>query len=165
MPHAIPSSSLSTRGILLLLLLVAAILPAVALPKFLRAKQSVQWPQATGTITVSRLVQTTYHQRKTFRGEIRYTYEVAGAEYSSTRVSFRRVNAGARDGWQQLIAVYPAGKSVPVFYNPKDPSFSVLEPGLSGGTKLLYQADIFFLAVFAVVFLILLHKFREPALR
>lgn len=165
MAQTAPSSPLSTRRILLALLLVAAILPCVALPRFLRAKQSTEWPKVMGVITVSRFEPTSYHQRKTFRGDIRYRYSVGAAEYSSSRISFHRVNAGERNGWQGLTASYPVRKSVDVFYDPKEPSFSVLEPGLTGDMNLLYQADVFFIAAFAAAFLTALYKFREPTIR
>ena len=50
-----------------------------------------------------------------------------------------------------------------VYYNPEQPTFAVLEPGLTRELDLTYKMDIFFIAGFALTFLIALHKSREPA--
>jgi hypothetical protein len=160
-----PSFSLSARGILVLLLALAALLPAAALPPYLRAKNSAQWPRTKGVITSSYLEVGYFRQMKGYRGVVRYRYQVGSAEYSGYRLSFNRGHLAIEGAWQKVIDAYPVGKTVEVFYDPKDPSFAILEPGLIGEMALLYKMDLFFIAAFATALLIVLYKFREPAIR
>jgi hypothetical protein len=159
-PNALPS-----RGILLLGLLLATIIPCAALPQYLRAKNSAQWPQTRGVITSSHLGVGYFKQMKGYRGIVQYRYQVGSAEYSGSRLSFGKVHLAVEDAWQKVIDTYPVGKTVDVFYDPKDPSFAILEPGLIGEMALLYKMDLFFIAVFATALLIALYRFREPATR
>ena len=163
MPQIASSSTLSPRGILLVLLALATLLPCLALPKYLRAKSSSQWPRAAGVITSSHLVAGSFKQMKGYRGVVHYRYQVGSAEYSGSRLSFGRDHLAVRDAWQKVLDTYPAGKTVDVYYDPKDPSFAILEPGLLGEMALLYKMDLFFIATFAAALLIALYKFREPA--
>jgi Protein of unknown function (DUF3592) len=157
---SLPSTS---RGAILLVLALATLLPCLALPKYLRAKNSAEWPRAAGVITSSHLVTGSFKQMKGYRGVINYRYQVGSAEYSGSRLSFGRDHLAVRDAWQKVLDAYPAGKTVDVYYDPKDPSFAILEPGLPGEMALLYKMDLFFIATFAAALLIALFKFREPA--
>jgi hypothetical protein len=157
---SLPSTS---RGAILLALALATLLPCAALPKYLRAKSSVQWPQAKGVITSSHLVVGHFKQMKGYRGVVQYRYQVGSAEYSGSRFSFGRDHLAVQDAWQKVLDAYPVGKTVDVYYDPRDPGFAILEPGLPGEMALLYKMDLFFIAAFATALLIALNKFREPA--
>ena len=163
MPQIASSSTLSPRAILLVLLALATLLPGVALPKYLRAKNSAQWPRSAGVITSSHLVAGSFKQMKGYRGVVQYRYRVGSAEYSGSRLSFGRDHLAVRDAWQKVLDAYPVGKTVDVYYDPKDPSLAILEPGLLGEMALLYKMDLFFISTFAAALLIALYKFREPA--
>lgn len=158
-----PSLPLSSRGAILLGLTLATLLPCAALPQYLRAKSSAQWPHTKAVITASYLVVGYFKQMKGYRGVVQYRYKVGSVEYSGSRLSFGRTHLAVQDAWQKVIDAYPAGKSVDVFYDPKDPSFAILEPGLLGEMAMLYKMDLFFIAAFATALLIALYKFREPA--
>ena len=156
---------MSSRGVILLLLVLAALPPSAALPRYLRAKNSLHWPQAQGVITSSRLVPGHFKQIKGYRPEIQYRYQVGGTEYLGSRRSFSRPNLATRAASESVIDAYPAGRTVTVFYDPKDPAFALLEPGLAGDMTLLYKMDLFVIAAFGAALLIALYKFREPATR
>ncbi len=158
-----PSLPFTSRGAILLVLALASLVPCAALPQYLRAKSSAQWPRAEGVITSSQLVVGHFKQMKGYRGVVQYRYQVRSAEYSGSRLSFGRDHLAVRDAWQKVIDAYPVGKTVDVYYDPKDPGFAILEPGLPGEMTLLYKMDIFFIATFAAALLIALYKFREPA--
>ena len=165
MPQLTSSPPFSSRGLILLLLVLAALAPSAALPRYLRAKNSLQWPQAQGVITSSRLVLGQFKQTKGYRPEIQYRYQVGATEYFGSRRSFNRPHLATHAASQSVIDAYPAGKTVAVFYDPKDPAFALLEPGLAGDMTMIYRMDLLFIAAFGAALLIALYKFREPASR
>jgi hypothetical protein len=90
------------------------------------------WPTTEGNIRVCRLVGTSF---KEYDGDIHtetkvyisYQYTVNGIPYSSSRVN--SIKSPFSMYPPSYASRYPAGKDVTVFYNPKDPSEAVLEPG------------------------------------
>jgi hypothetical protein len=165
MPPIVSSRSFSSRGLILILLALGTLAPAATLPHYLRAKNSAQWPQANGVITSSYLRVGYFKHRKTYLPEIRYRYQVGPAEYSGSRRSFNTVHLATQAASQSVIDAYPVGKTVAVFYDPKDPASALLEPGIAGDLTLLYKMDLFFIAAFGAALLIALYKFREPVIR
>lgn len=68
---------------------------------------------------------------------ITYGYNVAGREYVGDRY---RYNAGSSSdcGWaNQAVANHPVGKTVTVYYNPRNPADALLRPGLAGSDLIL----------------------------
>jgi hypothetical protein len=51
---------------------------------------------------------------------------------------------------------YPVGKQVAVYYDPRDPDFAVLEPGLHGEMHDLFILCIILIVFFSASFLALL---------
>jgi hypothetical protein len=152
------------RGVIVLLLALATIVPAFALPQYLRAKKSAQWPTTSGEITYSRVRYVRGRRFDGYLGDVQYRYRVGDAEHLSSRVSFARGHLAAAEAWQRALAPYPVGQKVTVYYDPQNPASAVLEPGLAGEMAILYKMDLFFIGVFAAAFLIALYKFREPGL-
>jgi hypothetical protein len=165
MPPITSSRPFSSRGLIVLLLVLGTLAPTATLPHYLRAKNSAQWPQAIGVITSSYLQVGYFKRRKSYLPEIRYRYQVGPTEYSGSRRSFNTVHLATQAASQRVIDAYPVGKTVAVFYDPKDPASALLEPGIAGDLTLLYKMDLFFIAAFGAALLIALYKFREPAIR
>ena len=82
-----------------------------------------KWSVTYGTVLDSRLNQTA----DSFEPYVKYSYEVGGKNYTNDR--FYAVNYLSEDEKysEKLIAPYSAGKSVPVYFNPQNPSDAVLE--------------------------------------
>jgi hypothetical protein len=113
------------------------------------------WPTTDGTIISNRLMG---HKFKQYVGEdyshfdvyIRYQYSVNGISHSSLSV-----NSIDSPFYPASIASrYPVGKDVIVYYNPKDPSEAVLEPGFVDIFKafdvfseLFFGAGIYFIFI------------------
>jgi Protein of unknown function (DUF3592) len=146
-----------TRAILPPLFGALFVLSCLALPQYLRFKNSTQWPSTTGLITVSRLQVSYFKGRKDglkgYYGEVRYRYRVADKDYEGDKISFNRVHVSVRDAWQRALEGYPVGKTVNVFYDPKNPGIAVLEPGLHGEINLLYRMTILYIAGSGLAFL------------
>jgi len=63
--------------------------------------------------------------------DIKFAYEVAGQAYSGDRYRYSEIYL-KRDYAADVIADYPEGKEVSVYYNPSEPADSLLHPGLMG---------------------------------
>jgi hypothetical protein len=61
---------------------------------------------------------------------IRYEYRVGGEKYVSTRISFGQLYLDSHDGSAELVAAYPPGRAVDVYYKPTDPARSALFVGV-----------------------------------
>ncbi|MCP3730713.1 DUF3592 domain-containing protein [Sphingomonas sp. MG17] len=83
---------------------------------------SQRWPSVPGTITRSgaRVVNSVYYPA------IRYDYDVGGQRLSATRYAFGNWS-GTYQQVSEVIAGLPEGGQVPVYYDPANPKFAVLE--------------------------------------
>ena len=118
------------------------------------SNQSRGWPVTDGTIQessveicprTSRDTGTTY----TREPRIRYTYFVDDREWKGSQVDpevYRSTNV------DEVMARYPVGKAVNVYYNPVDPSMACLEPGLKIGPLQLGLMCIFLTFMFLAFF-------------
>jgi uncharacterized protein DUF3592 len=105
-----------------------------------KEKHSARWPSAPGMVTVSKVAEH-ISRDKDDNEEIRFvpqitcTYQVGGREYrcATRKWGWNELYADS-EGPEKILAKYPKGGSVPVFYNPADPSQSVLEPANRRGT-------------------------------
>ena len=92
--------------------------------------------QTRGRITSSQLVlQPGGKTAASWNYRITYTYQVAGVIYSSNLMNFDWVQS-SRDHTvaQRLVASYPVGLEISVFYLPSHPAFAVLDPQQKGTT-------------------------------
>ena len=106
-----------------LLLLVALV------TKLIEARRASKWAQTTGRIVKS-ATEARHHQ---FQGEaetvknfpdVEYEFSAGGKNYRGSRVGIGDIGADEIDA---TLAKYPVGKSVTVFYDPKNPNECVLE--------------------------------------
>lgn len=103
--------------------------------KLWEAKRASKWAETSGKILKS-TVEARHHQ---FTGEaetvknvpsVEYTFSVGGKEYRGARIGIGEV--GGED-IEPMLARYPVGKSVTVFYDPSDPNQCVLEREIPKG--------------------------------
>lgn len=133
-------------GILLFLTMSGIVLiPDAQLGKILWQQfESRNYPSTTGRITQSEV-----RRWKTTKGDtvteadIQYHYEVNGQAFDGTRL---RYSVGSGQMWvTQIVSQHPAGSETQVYFNPKEPTDSLLSPGLDG------------LDIFCVLFLMPIH--------
>jgi hypothetical protein len=113
--------------------------------------ESKDWPTVDGVITQSEIEHQTStsgegsDKKTTVKSypKIAYQYRIDGQPYESTTVSFSSSSNNAK----QIVAQYPKGKTVRVYYNPDKPRQAVLVPGNSGVNFVPY--------IFAIVFILL----------
>jgi hypothetical protein len=90
---------------------------------------SKTWPSVSGSVQSSQVHQVTKkikHHR--YKADIRYAYKVEGKSYSSRRIDFSTSNRYlSRSEAEGIVAKYPRGSEVRVFYKQGDPEEAVLE--------------------------------------
>ncbi len=88
---------------------------------------SLEWPQVQGKVRSAKVFQ---HKGEGggSSAEIKYTYEVDGVGYESDRVHFGDLAAS------DMVLKYRIGHDVSVYYDPDDPSISVLDRKMVGQT-------------------------------
>ena len=93
--------------------------------------RSEHWPRAIGTIVSSKVA-----ERRDGKGSLMYSagisyrYSVHGKELTGDTVKFGgQLELNSQTRATSVVEKYPAGATVPVFYDPDDPRRSVLEPG------------------------------------
>ena len=106
---------------------VVLILVAISLGR--KAKASLQWPAVPGTVLLSQLVEDNSGEFTSYLPLVTYAYAVNGQAFQSSRVAF--VASKSR----KVIAKYPKGNAVQVYFDPQQPSTSVLEKG--GSTRFM----------------------------
>jgi hypothetical protein len=95
---------------------------------FMRRKMAAvsQWPSTMGTVVMSRI-----EQRSSSEGGytdypvVQYSYQVGGQAFQSLKLAPGPEVGGT--GARKVVARYPAGAQVMVFYNPQNPAEAVLE--------------------------------------
>jgi hypothetical protein len=104
------------------------IIAVATVVKLGEAKRAQSWTRASGRITRSELATETRQDRKVQVPRIEYEYKVGFHTLVGKRVSFAELLAGPQA--KEAIARYPVGASVPVYFNPANPSEAVIERDL-----------------------------------
>jgi len=118
---------LLTVGIILIVLVILNVI-FLAVIYFMRKKMAEvnQWPSVMGSVVMS-----TIERRSSGEGGytdypvVQYSYQVNGQAYQSSKLTPGPEVGGS--GARNVVAKYPAGAQVMVFYNPQKPSEAVLE--------------------------------------
>jgi hypothetical protein len=118
---------LLTVGIIGFVLLILNIV-FLAIIFFMRRKmaQVSQWPSVMGTVITSGI-----EQRHSSEGGytdypvVQYSYQISGQAYQGYKLAPGPEMGGS--GARKVVARYPSGAQVMVFYNPQNPSDAVLE--------------------------------------
>lgn len=122
--------------------LIGAGLLGAGLFEIAAGSRSVSWPTAEGVVVSSSV--TGIVQDGASRGgsrgvagfanwspRVRYQYEVGGASHVGSRVAIGESVLSYKAS-ASIASRYPVGTGVKVYYDPRDASVSLLEPGVSG---------------------------------
>jgi len=135
-----------------------AVLAALALPRFYREQGSAAWPSTEGVVTESYLRVGYLKHRKGWAPEVRYRYRVGSQEFTGDRITFHLSEHLWADHAASVIARYPEGKAVTVTYEPADPGFALLEPGIQEEERLLMNMAYGFVTLSVAGFLLVVRK-------
>ncbi len=96
---------------------------------FMRRKTAIvsRWPSAAGTVIASFLERRRSSNNRGFVNYpvVQYSYQVGGQMYAGTKIAPGLAVGGS--GAAGVVARYPAGAQVTVYYDPQNPSDAVLE--------------------------------------
>ncbi len=118
-----------------------------------KAEETYGWSATEGVVEVSAVSvsedwDTESNTRTiTYTPKVRYTYEVNGERYQGYRIWFGGAPGGSnRRKVEAIVARYPQGSRVTVYYNPAKPTEAVLERGKAPGSGwLLVVGSVFVL--------------------
>jgi len=91
------------------------------------------WPHVNGTVISSAARSERMNSGKgewiSYWPEVRYEYIVGSRHVTADRIRFSVRGMNEKET-QRVIGSYPVGKAVNVYYDPRDTTASVLEPGI-----------------------------------
>jgi hypothetical protein len=91
------------------------------------------WPHVEGRVVSSTLAVVGREKNKTtYAPNVAYTYAVGGKQYESSRLTLTPQNSISRQSIESILARYPAGGTIRVFHDPKDPANCVLSTNPTG---------------------------------
>jgi hypothetical protein len=120
------------------------------------ATRSRAWPTVSGTVAASYIgsIQRDAGEAGSVDVDVacvRYGYSVGGRDYQSDRIGAGGYLKGKRKVLDDFIASHPVGRSVPVYYDPQDPTKAVLAPGEAGGPAGQYMFAAVMLTIVGVL--------------
>ncbi len=102
------------------------------------ARQSESWPTTSGQIIYSDVRESRDNEGTTsYYADIEFTYVVGDQRYTADKVSFGEYGSGTRRHAADIVARYPQGMAVTVYYDPTAPETAVLEPGVTWSSYLV----------------------------
>lgn len=143
------------KGCFLAILLFIALMAAMAAldgwSRYKSGKASQNWPTTEGVILTSE-VKTDLGKsddvEPKYKAAVTYRYAVGGYEYTGERVSFSGQTFLEKGKADSLVKRYNKGKRVKVYYDPKKPHVSVLEPGTASGPPFISIILVFIVLFF-----------------
>lgn len=112
------------------------------------ARASASWPTAEGRVTKSEVTYSTDSDNgDSYSPKITYSYKVNNTNFINSTIKFGENSYSSRNKANGIAAGYPVGKNVTVYYDPKKPERSVLEPGVSGGSYIVIGIGVFFILI------------------
>lgn len=117
-------------------------------------KVAETWPKTSGTVEKSELsirqdTDSDGSSSTTYAAHVVYSYQVEGKQLNNDKIGFGSV-LGGRKKAEMKVEEYPVGKVVAVYYDPKDPTKSVIEP-VATSFSILLVAGILLIALAVVV--------------
>jgi hypothetical protein len=101
-----------------------------------RQIQATGFSIAPGQVTQSKLESHAGKHGMTYSPKISYTYRANGKDYAGDRYRYLQWSDDSANA-RKIVAAFPVGRKIDVFYAPGDPSQAVLKTGLEGSDLFL----------------------------
>jgi hypothetical protein len=146
----------------LLLLALAALTYFFRRRSAARQRVSTKWPTCEGTVTSASVYHWQHRTLELYIPRVHYAYDVGGEDHTGKRLAWGQNPFGStkEEDAEDIIARYPVGSKVLVYYNPRKTSESVLEPAETSGISTM-SASMILMGLFGVVWAIIGFSLRE----
>lgn len=101
------------------------------------SKRVQGWPSVAGKVLSAQMHTGRGSKSTLYSARITYDYEVKGHHHRGHRVYLDAVSTSNFSDAQAILNAFPAGKTVLVYYDPSDPSESVLRRSSGGGSWIM----------------------------
>lgn len=126
--------------------IVAAWILGIELLSLKRGKESESWPFTEGEIISSQVKGRRDTEWSSLHSaEVRYQYVVDDTACVSDTISFGSKLYLGRPSAEEVVAMYPVGAKVAVYYDPHKPQLATLETGISVGNFIVLGLSAMFL--------------------
>ena len=120
---------------------MGALITSFGIKNFKKAKASANWPRVAGKIVASSIKKDDA-DGEIYRAEILYEYPMENIVWKGRRVSYGWKGTSNPSYAKKIVARYPVGKTVAVYYKPGDPMECVLEPGVNDEARHILIAGV-----------------------
>lgn len=117
-----------------------------AVYNYQRQAQTTGYLATTATITHAEVDVSRSSDSTNYYLDIRYTYDVAGTTYESTRYAFGTGPATRQDKYD-FVRDHPAGATITTYHDPDDPATAVLVTGVTDAHVRVFYFLVFFNAI------------------
>ncbi|WP_163866606.1 DUF3592 domain-containing protein [Myxococcus eversor] len=111
----------------------------LAASNLVRQARTASWPSVQGTVIRSEVTSVRSNKSTNHGLKLAYTYSVDGQSHEGSTVQITESMSGDRGVAEEQMARYPVGASVPVYYQPEQPSEAVLKAGLDSSELFLFM--------------------------
>ena len=116
-----------------------------------KGQSAKSWPQADAVVRRSELKVTRDSDGSTYDAEVEYQYSVGSKVFSSLRISVLDTKSSNEGYHKNIVGTHPVGLKFKVFYNPNDPSYAIIHPGVNFGLGLFtVLTTIVFIVCFGI---------------
>lgn len=116
-----------------LLTAITGTITALTLSNIYRDIRAEDFPSVQGTITQSEL---THHSGKsggTWSADLKYSFTVNGKALEGDTYRYGGNMSSSDKGWaEDVVKLHPVGSATTVYFDPENPTDSVLKPGVEG---------------------------------
>lgn len=117
------------RQFALIFSIVGLVMFCVGVKEVWESNASKAWPATQGKVLSSFVRSPRGGSKALYTPIVQYEFAVGGAKFASQRVSFGSYQSSRSSDAGTVVARYPVGAEVTVYFNANDPADSVLEPG------------------------------------
>ncbi len=104
------------------------------------------WKPTTATVVSSDVGYVRTNKGTSWKPVVKYTYSVAGAEYSSYKVA--PLDQSASEHWARSISKrFPAGATITAWYNPRKPSDAIIDRHFATIPFIMMGIMVFFVSL------------------
>ena len=128
---------------------------------FFLCLESLTWPTVPVQVISSGLDTGESNAGRWWEPDVAFSYQVAGHAYRSSNFRFMMPPIYQEERAQQLQSEYPEGALAKAAYNPRNPSQSVLEPGLPAGMWWRGLIPLFFWGLLGYLYYEIKHPERR----